>query len=30
MKLETDMFGPTAVMVAGSLRAAGRPRLPIL
>ena len=29
MKLDADMFGPTAVVVAGGLSAAGRPRLPI-
>ena len=29
MKLDADMFGPTAVVVSGGLSAAGRPRLPI-
>jgi IS5 family transposase len=29
MKMDADMFGPTAVVVAGGLSAAGRPRLPI-
>jgi IS5 family transposase len=29
MKLAADMFGPTAVVVAGGLSAAGRPHLPI-
>jgi IS5 family transposase len=29
MKLDADMFGPTAVLVAEGLSAAGRPRLPI-
>jgi IS5 family transposase len=29
MKLDADMFGPTAVVVGAGLSAAGRPRLPI-
>lgn len=29
MKLDADMFGPTAVVLAGGVSAAGRPRLPI-